>query len=63
VSEVARSGTPIAQASVTFAVSEAATDNWFKQDCLDRTEEIQLSRAAVKLLVTVSTTAPSERQV
>jgi transposase len=39
VIELARSGTRVAQLSVTFGMTEATIYNWLKQDRIDRGEE------------------------
>ena len=54
VIELARSGTRVAQLSVTFGMTEATIYNWLKQDRIDRGEEAgqttdqQLELAAAK---------------
>jgi transposase-like protein len=54
VIELARSGTRVAQLSVTFRMTETTIYNWLKQDRIDRGEEVgqatdqQLELAAAK---------------
>jgi transposase-like protein len=58
VIELARSGTRVAQLSVTFGMTETTIYNWLKQDRIDRGEEAgrttdqQLELAAAKRRIT-----------
>jgi transposase-like protein len=58
VTELARSGTPVALLAETFGMSAVSIYNWLKQDRIDRGEEIgqttdqQLELAAAKRRIT-----------